>query len=901
MKWWQIKKRDADLERELRSDLELEEEEQRESGASAEEARYAARRALGNMTLIREQTHEAWGTATFERLLQDIRYAVRQLRRSPGFAITAILILALGIGAVTAVFSLIDAALLKLLPVANPEQLVQLKTVTATFPVDDSFSYPQFKTLQGQTQALAGAIAFRKMYKINFEVDGRSDLADGQLVSGNYFSMLGVKAAVGRTILPADESVAGQSPVAVIGYDYWRSKFALDPGIVGKHILLNNSAYTIVGVTEPEFYGVQPGARVDVSVPLTTISLINPGFAAAGTPFDTLKAPFRNWLRVMGRLEPGLAMGKAEASLQPAFAETQREIAASLAGTPGDTPARKQAILQMRLELDSAGQGLAALREQFSKPLWVVLGVVGLLLLITCANVANLLLARANARGREIALRLAMGAGKMRLMRQLMTESLLLGLTGGALGVCLAYWGSGSLLALMAQGRSPVVLNVHPNLTVLGFALGLSLLTALVFGPVPAWRATDVNPSQALAQNSRSATGTGARYRLGKSLVVSQVALSLMLLIGAGLLTRSLANLNSFYPGFNRNNVLLFSVNPPVIGYIDVVPLYEQMLGRIRGLPGVRSVSLSVHEPLTTNVSDSSVKVQGIVPRQGEDLTPVDIEPIGPGYFLTMETPILRGREFTGGDRAGSPKVAIVNEATARHFFGDANPIGRLVSIPTYRADESWLEIVGEVRDIKVHNLRETSTPMLYVPMFQAPEGGATFEVRTAMDPTYGESAILEAVRAIDGRLPVYSVRTLGNQLDNSLLEQRLVASLSSLFGLLALLLTCVGLYGLMAYTVNRRTGEIGIRMALGAERGRIARMIMRETLLLVLCGVAIGVPASVLAARLIASQLFGLNSHDPVTLVGACAAMAAVTLMASYLPARRAASVEPMQALRSE
>jgi predicted permease len=379
------------------------------------------------------------------------------------------------------------------------------------------------------------------------------------------------------------------------------------------------------------------------------------------------------------------------------------------------------------------------------------------------------------------------------------------------------------------------------------------------------------------------------------------VALSLMLLIGAGLLTRSLANLNSFYPGFNRNNVLLFSVNPPVIGYIDVVPLYEQMLGRIRGLPGVRSVSLSVHEPLTTNVSDSSVKVQGIVPRQGEDLTPVDIEPIGPGYFLTMETPILRGREFTGGDRAGSPKVAIVNEATARHFFGDANPIGRLVSIPTYRADESWLEIVGEVRDIKVHNLRETSTPMLYVPMFQAPEGGATFEVRTAMDPTYGESAILEAVRAIDGRLPVYSVRTLGNQLDNSLLEQRLVASLSSLFGLLALLLTCVGLYGLMAYTVNRRTGEIGIRMALGAERGRIARMIMRETLLLVLCGVAIGVPASVLAARLIASQLFGLNSHDPVTLVGACAAMAAVTLMASYLPARRAASVEPMQALRSE
>jgi predicted permease len=901
MKWWQLRRRDEDLERELRSDLELEEEEQRESGAPPEEAHYGALRTFGNTALIREQAHEAWGWATFERLFQDVRYALRQLRRSPGFAITAILILALGIGAVTAVFSLIDAALLKMLPVGNPEQLVHFNTISSTFPVNAAFSYPAFKTFQKQSQVLAGAIAFRKMRKIDFEVDGQSALADGQLVSGSYFSVLGVKAALGRTILPVDESVAGQSPVAVIGYDYWRSRFALDPAILGKKILLNNAAYTIVGVTRPEFYGVQPGERIDVSVPLTTIPLINPGFAAAGTPYDTLKAPFRNWLNVMGRLQPGLAKEKAEASLEPVFAETQREIAASLAGTPGDSPARKQAILQMRLQLDPAGQGLAVLREQFSKPLWVVLAVVGLLLLITCANVANLLLARANAREREIAVRLAMGAGKGRLMRQLMTESLLLGLTGGALGVGLAYWGGRSLLALMAQGRNPVVLSVHPDFTVLGFALAVSLLTTLVFGTIPAWRATDVNPSQGLAQSARSVTGAGERYRLGKSLVVVQVAISLMLLIGAGLLTRSLANLNRFYPGFNRDNVLLFSVNPTVIGYKDVVPLYEQMQGRIRAVPGVRTVSLSVHEPLSTNVSDSSVKVQGVTPRQGEDLTPVDVEPAGPDYFRTMETPVLHGRDFTAADRAGSPKVAIVNESTARHFFGETNPIGRLVSIPAYRADESWLQIVGEVRDIKVHDLRESSTLMLYVPMFQAPEGGATFEVRTATDTAYAETAILGAVRAIDGRLPVYSVKSLGNQVDDSLVEERLVASLSSLFGILALLLTCVGLYGLMAYTVNRRTGEIGIRMALGAERGRIARMILRETLLLVLSGLALGVPAAVFAARLIASQLFGLNSGDPITFVAACVAMATVTLMASYLPARRAASVDPMKALRSE
>ncbi|HTV09915.1 MAG TPA: FtsX-like permease family protein, partial [Candidatus Aquilonibacter sp.] len=490
---------------------------------------------------------------------------------------------------------------------------------------------------------------------------------------------------------------------------------------------------------------------------------------------------------------------------------------------------------------------------------------------------------------------------KGRLIRQLMTESLLLGLSGGVLGVGIAYWGSRSLLALMARGRNPVFLSVHPDLSVLGFALMVSLVTALVFGTIPAWRATDVNPSRGLAQNTRSSGSAGERYRLGKSLVILQVAISLVLVIGAGLLARSLANLKGFYPGFNRDNVLLFAVNPPAIGYKDVVPIYEQMLSRIQNIPGVQSVSLSVHEPLSSNVSDSNVKVQGPTPGQSDDLTPVDIEPVGPDYFRTMETPLLAGREFAAIDRSGSPKVAIVNESMARHFFGNTNPIGRRVSIPAYRADTSWLEIVGEVRDIKVHDLREASTLMLYVPMFQAPEGGATFEVRTAIDPGSVETTILSTVKSIDGRLPIYSVKTLRDQLDDSLVEERLVASLSSVFGLLALLLTCVGLYGLMAYTVNRRTGEIGIRMALGAERGRIASMVLCETLLLVVCGLAIGVPAAALTSHWIASQLFRLHPGDPTTFVAACAAMAAVTMMASYLPARRAASVDPMRALRSE
>jgi predicted permease len=908
MKWWQIRKRDDDLERELRSDLELEEEEQRERGPSSEAARYAARRAFGNATLIKEQTHEAWGWAPFERLSQDLRYALRQFRRSSGFTLTAVLILALGIGAVTAVFSLIDAALLKMLPVENPEQLVQFKSISPAFPTTNSdspitnaFSYPAFRKMSQQTQVLAGVLAFRKWPSIDFEVNGHSGPAEGQLVSGSYFSVLGVRAIRGRTILPIDESGAGQNPVAVIGYDYWRSRFALDPNIVGRKVLLNNAPFTIIGVTEPEFYGLQSGARIDFSIPITAMVLVNPAFAAAGTPADVLNSPMRNWLWVMGRLQPGVTKEKAVAALQPIFAQLMRDLADALATQPGDSPARRQGILEFRLQLDPASQGLATLREQFSRPLWIVMAVVALLLLITCANVANLLLARATAREREFAVRLAMGAGKSRLMRQLITESILLGVTGGALGVALAYWGSSSLLALMAHGRSSVVLHVHPDLTVLAFALAVSLLTALVFGTIPAWRAKDVNPSRGLAQNTRASAGTGDRHRLGKALVVLQVAVSLVLVLGAGLLARSLANLRDFYPGFNRDNVLLFNVDPTIIGIKDVVPLYEQMLSRLRQIPGVRSTSLSVHEPLSTNVSDSSVKVQGSTARQGEDLARVNIDPIGPDYFATMQTPILHGREFIAGDRDGKTKVAIVNQSMARQFFGDADPLGRFVSIPAYRGDPSWLQIVGEVRDVKVHDLRESFALMLYVPLFQAPEGGATFEIRTAMDPAYAQTAVLGAVKDIDSRLPVYSVKSLVDQLDDSLVEERLVTSLSSLFSALALLLTCVGLYGLLAYTVNRRTSEIGIRMALGAARGRIAWMILRETLLLVVCGLAIGVPAAVLASRMIASQLFGLKSGDPLTFLVASAVMVAVTMMASYLPARRAASVDPMQALRSE
>jgi predicted permease len=427
------------------------------------------------------------------------------------------------------------------------------------------------------------------------------------------------------------------------------------------------------------------------------------------------------------------------------------------------------------------------------------------------------------------------------------------------------------------------------------------LLTALVFGTIPAWRVAGVDPSRGLMQNARNSAGSSTRSRLGKSLVVLQVAISLVLVVGAGLLTRTLANLKDFYPGFDRDNVLLFSVDPTVIGYKDVVPLYERLLTRLRAVPGVRLASMSVHEPLSMSISTTPIRVQGSASGQAEDLAPVNIEPVGPDYFATMGTPLFRGRDFSWGDRDGTTKVAIVSEGMARHYFGNADPIGRFVSIPGFVGDSSWIQIVGEIRDVKVHELRETGAFMLYLPLFQLPEGGATFELRTAIDPATVQGAALDAVKAIDPRLPVDSVKTLKVQLNDSLVQERLVGSLSGLFAVLGLLLTCVGLYGLMAYTVNRRTSEIGIRMALGADRSRVARMVLRETLVLVLCGLLLGFPGAVFASRLIASQLFGIKPWDPVTFTVACLLMAAVTITASYIPARRAASVDPMQVLRTE
>jgi predicted permease len=890
------------LDEELQFHLERQISQNLAVGMSPQEARYAALRLFGGVQQVKEECREARGVTFLETLVQDVRFGLRTFHRDRGFTAVVVLTLALGIGANTAIFSLINAVLLKMLPVKDPEQLVQL-TTRNPLGANDSFSYPAFKELRDSRQTLDGALAFRMLDRMDVEVNGQGGLATGQVVSGDYFSVLGVNTVIGRTITPQDARVSGQGSVAVIGYDYWRGRFALDPAVVGKKVVLNNAPFTIIGVTPPEFYGLQPGERVDVSVPITTMSLVWPEFAATGGPADVLTSPFRNWLHIMARLNAGTTRVQADAGLQTVFRGAMREAAESLSGTPIDNPKVRSTFLETRLQLDPGGQGLAALRQQFSKPLLIIMAIVALLLLVACANVANLMLARANARQKEIVVRLALGADRRRLIRQLITESLVLALGSGLLAVVVASWASRSLLVLMSHSRAHIMLSVRPDGSVLGFTLLISLLTALLFGVVPAWRAVQPELSPGAIQSARNIGQAGARSRLGKMLVIVQVAVTLVLMIGAGLLAHSLANLKDFYPGFDKGNVLLFSVNPHVIGYPEtqLVSLYGRLLERLGAIPGVHSVTLSVHSPLSGGFSTTFVDIEGGKATAEQNVTPPFVELVGPNYFKTIAIPILHGRDFTASDRDGSPKVAAVNETMRRRYFGDLDPIGRRISIPGYRGDSSWLEIVAVVKDSKFQNLREQTAPMVYIPLFQAPESGVTFEIRTATDPASASTAILRAVHATDGRLPAFGVETLSEQLNDSLIEERLVASLSGMFGVLAVVLASVGLYGLMAYAVSRRTNEIGLRVALGAQRGQILGMIIRETLLLVGAGLVIGVPTALGACRLISSELYGLKPGDPLTVSLAVLLMIAVALFAGYLPARRASHVDPMVALRYE
>jgi predicted permease len=910
------KQLEKQLDEDLRTHLAMSTEENVRQGMSAEEARFAALRSFGNIELVKEIYREQRGVPMIETLFADVRFALRQLGRSPGLAAVVVLSLAFGIGANTAIFSLMDAVMLKSLPVKRPQQLVLLQWATAQRqgPPDEvlsslhgnmwetqtggmmstSFSYPAFEEFRARNKLFSDVFAFQNADRVNMNIAGQASLVDGEMVTGDYFSGLGVAPVLGRTITDADENTAAP-PVAVISYGLWKTRFGGSSSVMGRTVTLNGVPFTLVGVVPAEFFGVQPGSKLDLWVPISTQPRILPQWDRPGESWFTERS--RWWVVIMGRLEPGVTRQQALAAMKVLFAQSM---------TAGLAPQPKAELLP-RIQLVSASQGLNDLRKQFSRPLWVLMTLVGLVLLIACGNVANLLLARATARRREIAVRLAIGAGRGRLVRQLLTESILLAGTGGASGLFLAFWGTHILLALMASGRDPVWLVVHPDLAILSFTAAVSLFTGVLFGLAPALRATRIDLTPALKENAGTpSAGGGGKLRLSRALVVAQVAGCMLLLSGAGLFVRTLENLENQNFGFNQDRLLLFKIDPTQAGYHGsrLVAFYQQLLARIQFLPGVESASFSSDGLIGAGMAISAISVEGYTPKQGGGEQNAWTNHVGPDFFRTTGIKLLLGRAIGVEDTEKSPKIAVVNEALARQIFGNANPIGHRFSFGRATSSNDEVSIVGVVENAKYEELRKPAPPTVYTAYPQIAEIGwpsVYFEIRTAGDPLLMVPTLRRVVSAMDKEIPLSDVRTENEKIDQALMQERVFARLSSFFGGLALLLACAGLYGVMSYSVVRRTGEIGIRMALGAPRRAIRRMVLRETAVLVTIGIAIGLPLTLACTRWISSFLFGLRSNDVVTIATAAAFLAAVALFSGYWPARRASCVDPLLALRCE
>ena len=834
-------------------------------------------------------------------LVQDIKYAVRMLRKAPGFAAVAILTLGLGIGANTAIFSLMNAVMLRNLPVSEPDKLVLFGNgsssgSTGSFADTELYSYPFYREILAQNHSFSEVSAVHSMTfgRMHVAVDKDVNLEEMsvQLVSGTYFSMLGVSPVLGRTFSAAEDATEGAHPVAVVSDSWWKQRFNRDPDVLGKTITFQTTVYTIIGVAPPGFFGMTVGESPDMWIPLSMEKQISPGWN--GLDDKTFQS-----LYIFGRLKQGVTVAQAQAEVNTLAQQLWREQAG-----PALTHQEQQLLQHAFIELTPAARGVSFLRFQFSLPLEVLMTVVALVLLIACANIANLLLARATAREREVAMRMALGAGRARLVRQMLTENLLLALIGGALGIWLASWANGALLTMVSGGPEPLPLNVAPDVRILAFTLLISIATVLLFGIAPALRATRVELTGALKEGSGS-VGARSRRTMANALIVSQVALSLMLLIGAGLFLRSLVNLENVPTGFNKENVLLFRIDPNAAGYKEdarLVNLYQALEQRIGAEPGVRSASVSFFT-FNEGSSDDSVTVFGSSLAPGIQNDVIE-NVVGQGYFATMGIPLLEGRLIGPQDTATAPKVAVINETMARNYFPGISPLGRSFAIQD-ESDPSKhgaaIEVIGVVKDAKYIGLRERPFAAAYYPYAQNAGYYSDLSVRYSGSARPIVSEVRQAASEVDSRLPVVYQSSLAERINQSLVSHSLVSKLSAFFGLLAAFLACIGIYGVMSYAVSRRTREIGIRMAIGAGRGDVLRMVMREVGFLVGIGLAVGIPAALAADRLAQRLLFGLKPTDPLTLTVATVLLLAVALFAGYLPARRAMKVDPMVALRYE
>jgi putative ABC transport system permease protein len=813
---------------------------------------------------------------------QDVRYALRALAASPGFAAVAILSLALGIGANTAIFSLIDSVILKTLPVPHPEQLVQV-----TMGKNTSFTNPIWEQLRDRQDVFSGVFAYGGG-RFNLAAGGEARYATGNFASGQFFDALGLHAAIGRTFTPDDDK-RGCGGTAVISYGFWQREYGGRADAVGKSISLDNHPFEIVGVLQPGFTGVDVGTEKDVYIPICTEKTLH-------GEFSSLDQRSNWWLRVIGRTKPGVSAAQAQARL--------KMLAPEIFGAtvpPRWKPEMQAEYRSRTFDVQVAANGLSGLRKQYTQALWVLMAIVGVVLLIACANVANLLLARSAARQKEIAIRIALGSGRWRLMRQLLTESLVLSLAGAAMGTLFAQWGARLLVSFLSVNSNRVFLDLSIDGRVLAFTAGVSIVTAMLFGLAPAWRGTAVNPQAAMKANGRGVI-EGGRFGLGKALVVAQVALSMMLVVGAGLMLTTFFRLETLDTGFDRQHVLLVNVDLRNGHYPAERrgAAMREMLQRLRALPAVLSASGSNITPVSGSTWNEDLIIDGYQPK-GKGDTLVYFNEVSDRYFETMRMKLLAGRDFGSQDTPESPKVAIVNQTMAKKFFGGQNPVGR-----RYRAEEGnrlgpWTEIVGLVSDSKYENLREEILPAAFVAASQDQTPmWYEFEVRTAGDPAALSSAAKAAIAAVNPDISL-QFKTLAVQVEESLARERLLATLSGFFGALALGLATIGLYGVMSYNVARRRNEIGIRMALGAEQSRVLRMVLGEVAVLIAAGLAVGACAALATTRFVASFLYGTKANDPLTLCAAAGVLALVAAVAGFVPARSASRLEPMNALREE
>ncbi|MBS1804364.1 MAG: ABC transporter permease [Acidobacteria bacterium] len=891
---------DSDLEEEIQLHLHLREQQLIDRGMSPSEAPHAARLRFGNATRVKEKSHMAWSSEILHDLVQDVAYGTRALLRSPVLTTVAIISLALGIGANTAIFSLLDAVLLRSLPVRDPGQLVLLGTgsddgIGNSIADSELYSYPFYRQLQKRNSVFSDVAAIFSMtndvhgfiVSKSDQVNSESELMHVVLVSGSYFPLLGVKAQFGRALEESDDTSQGEHPVAVISQSFWKRAFASDPDILGRKVKLGSAFFTVVGVAPGEFFGTKVGESPDIWVPASMTKSVPPGW-------DFYNGNFTQCMNIIGRLKPGASMDAATSNVNLLLQQITRGF------SDADLSVKNiQKLDRVKVPLTPVSTGLSSVRREFSQPLKILMGVVVLVLLIACANIGNLLLARSTSRARELSVRQALGARRSRLVRQLLTESLLLAMAGGAAGVALGAGAVHLLLRMSSDGPDAMSVEAGLDLRVLGFTCAVTILTALLFGTVPAFRATRLRLTDSLKEG-RASSNTSAKNPLAKALVIAQVSLSLVLMVGAGLFLRTLVNLNSIDPGFNRQGVLRLNIDSQSTGMKDNDPrltaMFQEIESRVSAIPGVKAASFSAF-----TFREGSWNEAMLVPGMpGNENIGVHQNVVGDGYFATMQIPLLAGRTFNRSDVANSQRVAVISEHIAQTLFPPGNPIGRHFTIHDDGKDIDH-EVIGIVKDVKFSDLREKTKNVNYLSYRQRSWGFGDFEVRYSGDFDAISHAVQQTIHSINRSVPIMNVTTLDEQVARTMTNQRLVAQLSTFFGLLAAFLSCIGIYGVMSYTMSRRTNEIGLRIALGADRGNVRWLVMRETLLLVSGGILVGIPIAMAGKRLIESMLYGLQGTELVSLALSVLSLLAVAVVAGFIPAHRASKVDPMVALRYE